>query len=66
MTYTAKAAVCSEIRTKHSTLREDHVEFFNIKPDGSKETARLLKVKDQLTLERLQGKSLSLPTPNSC
>jgi len=34
MTYTAKAAVCSEIRTKHSTQGEDHVEFFNVKPDG--------------------------------
>jgi len=35
MTYTAKAAVCSEIRTKHSTQSEHHVEFFNIKPRGT-------------------------------
>ena len=28
MTYTAKAAVCSEIRTKHSTQSEYNVEFF--------------------------------------
>jgi len=28
MTYTTKAAVCSEIRTKHSTQSEYHVEFF--------------------------------------
>jgi len=30
--YTAKVAVCSEIRTKHSTQSEHHVEFLNIKP----------------------------------
>jgi hypothetical protein len=35
MMYRAKVAVCSEIRTKHSTQREHHVEFFNIKPDGT-------------------------------
>jgi len=34
MTYTAKVAVFSEIRTKHSTRSEHHVEFFNIKPGG--------------------------------
>jgi hypothetical protein len=37
MTYTAKAAVCSEIRTNHSTQSEHHVEFFNVnllKPTG--------------------------------
>jgi len=28
MTYTAKTAVCFEIRTKHSTQSEHHVEFF--------------------------------------
>jgi len=27
MTYKAKADVCSEIRTKHSTQSEHHVEF---------------------------------------
>jgi hypothetical protein len=35
MTYTAKAAVCTEIRTKHSTQCEHHVEFLNVKPDGT-------------------------------
>jgi hypothetical protein len=35
MTYTGKAAVCSEIRTKHSTQSELNVEFFNFKPDGT-------------------------------
>jgi hypothetical protein len=34
MTYTAKAAVFSEIRTKHSTQSKHHVECLNIKPDG--------------------------------
>ena len=34
MTYTAKVAVCSEIRTKHSTQSEHHVEFFNFKKPG--------------------------------
>jgi len=35
MTYKAKVAVCSEIRTKHSSQRENHVEFFNFKPGGT-------------------------------
>jgi len=35
MIYKAKVAVCSEIRTKHSTQSEHHVEFFNVKPDGT-------------------------------
>jgi hypothetical protein len=35
MTYTGKAAVCSEIRTKHSTQSEHHVEFFNFKSGGT-------------------------------
>jgi len=34
MMYTAKVTVCSEIRTKHSTQSEHHVEFFNVKPGG--------------------------------
>jgi hypothetical protein len=33
--YKAKAAVSSEIRTKHSTQSEQHVEFLNIKPGGT-------------------------------
>jgi len=33
--YTAKAAVCSEIHTKHSTQSEHHVEFFNVIPGGT-------------------------------
>ena len=34
MTYKAKAVVCSEIRTKHSTQSEHHVEFLNVIPGG--------------------------------
>jgi len=30
MIYKAKFAVCSEIRTKHSTQSEHHVEFWNV------------------------------------
>jgi len=33
--YKPKAAVCSEIRAKHSTHSEHHVEFLNIKPAGT-------------------------------
>ena len=32
MMYKAKVAVYSDIRTKHSTQSERHVEFFNVKP----------------------------------
>ena len=32
MTYKAKVAVCSDIRTKHSTQSECHVEFSKVKP----------------------------------
>ena len=35
MTYKAKAAPCSEIRTKHSNQSENHVEFLNVKPGGT-------------------------------
>ena len=35
MLYKAKVAVCSEIRTKHSTQSERHVEFLKVKPDGT-------------------------------
>ena len=32
MLYKAKVAVCSDIRTKHSTQSERHVEFLNVEP----------------------------------
>jgi hypothetical protein len=35
MTYKEKAAVCSEIRTKHSTQSEHYVEVLDIKPGGT-------------------------------
>jgi len=35
MTYKAKVAVCSEIRTKQSTQSEHHVEFLNGKSGGT-------------------------------
>jgi hypothetical protein len=45
MTYTAQAAVCSEIRTKHSAQRENHVQFWVLKLVVRKEPAMLWKVK---------------------
>jgi len=33
--YKAQVAICVEIRTKHSTQREDHVEFLNLKLGGT-------------------------------
>jgi len=33
--YKVNAAVCSEIRTKHSTQSEHHVELLNFKPGGT-------------------------------
>ena len=35
MTYKAEVAVCSDIRTKHSTQSERHEEFFNVKHCGT-------------------------------
>ena len=35
MLYKAKIAVCSDIRTKHSTQSEHHVEFLYIKNGGT-------------------------------
>jgi len=35
MMYKAKVAVRSEIRTKHSTQSEHHVECLNVKPGGT-------------------------------
>ena len=35
MLYKAKVAVCSEIRTKHSTQSQPNVEFLNVKPGGT-------------------------------
>ena len=35
MMYKAKVAVCSDIRTKHSTQSEHHVEFLKFEPGGT-------------------------------
>jgi len=35
MLYKAKVAVCYEIRTKHSTQSEHHVEFLDVKLAGT-------------------------------
>jgi hypothetical protein len=35
MMYKAKVAVCSEIRKKHLTQSEHHVEILNVKPGGT-------------------------------
>ena len=35
MMYKAKVAACSDIRTKHSTQKEHHVEFLNVKLGGT-------------------------------
>ena len=41
MLYAAKAAVCSQIRTKHSKQSENHVEFLILNMVVSKETVSL-------------------------
>ena len=41
MMYKAKVLICSDIRTKHSTQSEGHVEFFNFNLVERKETVRL-------------------------
>ena len=41
MLYKAKVAVCSDIRTKHSTQNERHVEFWMLNLAVRKDTARL-------------------------
>ena len=44
MMYKAEVAVCSDIRTKHLTRSERHVEFLILNLVVRKITARLLKV----------------------
>ena len=51
--YTAKVAVCSEIRTKHSIKSEHHVEFLNIKPGGKKRNRYALEGQSTQTNEHL-------------
>jgi hypothetical protein len=54
MMYKAKAAVCSEIRTKNSTRSENHVEFLN--------TKTWWYVKKPLGFKRLNSLTLDLPS----
>ena len=35
MLYKVQVAVCSEIRKKHSTQSQHHVDFLNVKPGGT-------------------------------
>ena len=43
MMYKAKVAVCSDIRTEHSTQSEQHVEFVYVKPGGTQRKRQALK-----------------------
>ena len=43
MLYKAEVAVSPDIRTKHSSQSENHVEFLNIKPCGTKRICQALK-----------------------
>ena len=56
MMYKAKVAVCSDIRTTHSTQSDGHVEFFMLNLVVHKETARLnpLKTKRRLLYLKTQ------------
>ena len=35
MLYEAEVSICSDIRTKHSTQSERHVQVLNVKPGGT-------------------------------
>ena len=64
MMYKAKVAVCSEIRTKHSTQSE-HVEFFNVNPLNAELNPicyllALLGAHHFLHVSRIRVKSLTL------
>jgi hypothetical protein len=47
MTYTAKVAVCSEIRIKHSTQSEQYLEFLNAAPGDTLRNRYFLKGQDE-------------------
>jgi hypothetical protein len=44
--YKAKVPVCSDIRTKHSTQSERHVEFLNVKQTFTKTSVTLIFIVD--------------------
>ena len=77
MLYKAKVAVCSDIRTKHSTQRERHVEFLNVKlwwygkkPLGFKrlknKLVKLSKRNDKRVLKGKQAGCISLTQSCDC
>ena len=43
MLYKVKVAACSDIRTKHSTQSESHLEFLNVKPGGTERNRWAIK-----------------------
>ena len=43
MMYKVKVAVCSDIRTKHSTQSERQVELLNVKPGSTERNSYALK-----------------------
>ena len=48
-----KVAVCAEVRIKHSTQSQHHVEFLMLNLVVRKETARLCKVRQFARLEEV-------------
>ena len=58
MMYKAKVAVCSDIRTEHSTQSECHVEFF--------ERSTWWYVKKPLGFKRLMSDGINLKNVVSC
>jgi hypothetical protein len=55
MTYNATVAVCSEIRTKHSTQREQHVECLSVKPGGTKRKVNQAKKRRYVSMKLFQA-----------
>ena len=58
----SKVLICSDIRTKHSTQSERHVEFFNFNLVERKQTARLLKVKGLINIPSHNNNMHSMST----
>jgi len=68
MMYKAKAAVCSQIRKKHSTQRDYHVEFLNINNINNGERSSI----SRLMVYILNGRAVTIGriikeyTPEMC
>jgi hypothetical protein len=65
MTYTVKAAVCFQIRTKHSMQREHHEEFLNVKTGGTYRNRLALKFFFYMALRPNAGHGLKRQPPGS-